>query len=170
MAYVEEGILRYRKLASHNADKTGIKEMQIWLAHPRFCSNTLSGVESDIWGSIENPDSYAPDLIPLFPTTSGQRGLFAQWFNRTFIRWLHRKILYRFSNPDADGLTTYNADILDIVSSFFDFLVSIFLIYSGIYVLGFKSSQVLRVIIFTTVTSVCIAVFGNQKLFVVVAA
>ena len=165
--------MRFRKLALHDADDAQIKEIQVWLDSPEFCDQKLTGIESDIWGSLHQPNHYASDLIPLIVSGAKNRGSFVQWFSGPFLRWLHSIFLRHFKKTDDDGRVTYNDHWVAMFSSVVEFLVSIFLIYFGICILekgGSRSMQVWKVILFTTLTSICIAVVGNQKLFVVVAA
>lgn len=166
----EEAILRFRQLAASYPDRHQIYQIQRWLSDPEFCDQKIFGLESNIWGSIEEPDSFPADIIPLFPTLP--KGLFAEFVEGPLTRWLDRKLLSRLKKPDSDSLVVYNAHVIDIFKEIFAFVVTIFLVYFGIYLLasgGSRSAQVFRVIVFTTVASFCTVIFANQKVFLVVA-
>ncbi|KAF2202875.1 hypothetical protein GQ43DRAFT_470501 [Delitschia confertaspora ATCC 74209] len=167
----EEAILRFRTLAAFDRNEYQIRQIQRWLSEPGFCDQQFSGVDSEIWGSVEEPNNYLPDLIPVCPAPSG--GPFAEWFKGWFIRWLHRKIFRRVKREDGDSLVTYSEKIVDTVVSLLAFTITASLVYIGIFLLekgGSRSSQILVVVLFTTAAAICTAVFANEKLFVVVAA
>lgn len=166
----EDALLRNRALAACGRDVYQIKQIQSFLARPDGCDLALSGVDSHIWGSIEDPDGYISDLIAIFPAR--REGPFARYFIERIVTRFFHLLHFRWKRPDPDGLHSYRTETLSGIASAIANAVASLLVYIAIVCLNVARSaadQLIHVCIFIAVFSFCLAAFDSEKFGVPIA-
>jgi hypothetical protein len=140
-----------------------LREVQEWLDHDDMCGAAMTGIDACIWGSVEDPDGYASDLMAI--SSARTKGHFAKWIIEKFVPSFYKRIHYRFKKRDRDGLFSYDEDrlctFISMIANTAAFLIS----YAAIASLYFARSAAARLVIaliFSAMYSVCMVTIGGD--------
>lgn len=163
MEEYEQALLRHRELAKTEVNSWQLREVQECLDRDDMCGAAMTGVDACIWGSVEDPDGYALDLMAI--SSARTKGHFAKWIVEKFVPSFYKRIHYRFKKRDRDGLFSYDEDrlctFISIIANTAAFLIS----YAAIASLYFARSAAARLVIaliFSAMYSVCMVTIGGD--------
>lgn len=159
----EDAILRYRVLAETDVNSHHLKEIQKILNRTDMCDTCLSGVDALIWGSTQDPEGYASDLMAISPGRT--QGPLARWIAEKLVSWFFIRFHFRFKKEDRDGFFSYDQRFLYSVISCITNAAASFISYGAIASLYFARSAVAQLVValcFSAIISLGMVVIGGE--------
>lgn len=73
--------------------------LQRFMASPEMGPYALSGIDSDVWGSIVHPSGHSPDLVTILPRHN--EDIFSRWLTEKGVMKLYRLGLHKLLRPST---------------------------------------------------------------------
>ncbi|KAF2146166.1 uncharacterized protein K452DRAFT_242777 [Aplosporella prunicola CBS 121167] len=135
----------------------------------------LDGPDSEVWGTIKNPNGYEPDIVTLLPRK--EKDMFSKYVTTSGISKWFKWRLDRFRKPSpVHGLVIYEENTLLRLTYLVSTTLASLLPIASIVVLYFVHSMKVRlgiIAICNVLTILCLAFFTNARttdIFAVAAA